>query len=309
MAAPLTRHDGPRAAGVADARFRRGWFLGHADRRAHIDGVALADMRPTVPAREVAAHGHEDAHFVVVHRGVYASSARGMPAACSGPAIVFNPPGTQHRDHFATLDGARFLTVSLEAARWHAVAGADASDAAVRLPSSALPAAYRMWRELLRSDDATALVVEAELLELLSRAHARERRATSPATCAPAWLVRARARIEDAPAQVPSVAELAREADLHPVYLARAFRRAYGASPGEFLRRHRVDAAIAGACAGREPLAELAQRCGYVDQSHMHHAVRAATGLTPAALRRLGRLEVADLQERRRRVVHAAVPT
>ncbi|HZV37663.1 MAG TPA: helix-turn-helix transcriptional regulator, partial [Pseudoxanthomonas sp.] len=105
---------------------------------------------------------------------------------------------------------------------------------------------------------------------------------------------------------VPGIAQLAREADLHPVYFARAFRRAFGCSPGDYLRRRRVELAISAVCAGRSPLAEIALGCGFVDQSHMTHALRRDTGMTPRTLRRLGRLEVADLQERRRRRVQAA---
>lgn len=274
----------------ATSRFAPGQFLGQAGRRRRFDAATLADMRPTVPAHEVEMHHHDDAHFVVVHRGAYASSARGMPAVCDVPAIVFNPPGTQHRDCFASLEAARFLTISIAAPAWKAATAGRADEAgfARRLPATALPAAYRIWRELLAGDDVSPLVVATELHALL--AYAEQGDAKRAAIAVPAWLHHARARIEDAPGDVPTVADLAREAGLHPVYLARAFRRAYGCAPGELLRRRRVEAAIAAVCAGRGALPEIAQRCGYADQSHMHLAVRRATGLTPGALRGLGSL-------------------
>ena len=79
-----------------------------------------------------------------------------------------------------------------------------------------------------------------------------------------------------------------------------------GGSPGDYLRRRRVELAIAGVCAGRQPLAEIALACGYADQSHMTHALRRDVGMTPHALRALSRLQVANLQDRRRRRAHAA---
>ena len=104
---------------------------------------------------------------------------------------------------------------------------------------------------------------------------------------APRWLARARERLDDAPADVPTLGALAREAGIHPVYFARAFRRRYGASPGEYLRRRRALAAAALLQAGRLSPAEVAACCGFVDQSHLTRALRSALRITPAALRAL----------------------
>ena len=106
---------------------------------------------------------------------------------------------------------------------------------------------------------------------------------------------------------MPGIAELARKAGLHPVYFARAFRRAFGCSPGDYLRQRRIDLAIAGLCGGTRPLAEVAGDCGFADQSHMSHSLQRAIGLSPLQLRRLSRLQVANLQERRRRRAQAVV--
>lgn len=286
-------------------RFAPGHFLGDRHLRRRVAGIELADMRPTVPRHEVRTHTHEEAHLLVLHSGAYLSSARGMPEVCTEPVVILNPPGTQHRDCFHSLDGARFLTLSLDDALWRGVANARPLSAqAVRLSALALPAAYRAWRALLDFDDASALAIEAEVLELLARASTRDGEPSPEA--AAGWLQRARERLHDDAGNVPGIAQLAREADLHPVYFARAFRRAFGCSPGDYLRRRRVELAISAVCAGRSPLAEIALGCGYVDQSHMTHALRRDTGMTPRALRRLGRLEVADLQERRRRRLQTA---
>ena len=286
-------------------RFAPGQFLGDRQVRRRVGGIELADMRPTVPRHEVQAHTHDEAHLLVLHRGAYLSSALGMPAVCTEPVVLLNPPGTHHRDCFHSLEGARFLTLSLDAALWRE--GADARPMpprALRLSALALPVAYRAWRALLDFDDASALAIEAEVHELLARA--AEREGEPPPEAGAGWLRRACERLRDDAGNVPGIAELASEADLHPVYFARAFRRAYGCSPGDFLRRRRVELAIATVCAGRLPLAEVALACGYVDQSHMTHALRRDVGMTPHALRTLSRMQVADLQERRRRRAQAA---
>jgi AraC family transcriptional regulator len=287
-------------------RFAAGEFLGDRQTRRRFAGIELADMRPTVPRHEVHAHTHDEAHLLVLHRGAYLSSAAGMPAVCHEPVVILNPPGTHHRDCFHSLEGARFLTISLDPALWHlADTGTALPMHALRLSSLALPGAYRLWRRLLDVDDASRLAIEAEVQELLARsagAIAAAGRASDSA-----WLARARARLQDDVGNVPGIADLAREADLHPVYFARAFRRAHGCSPGDYLRQRRVEAAIVALCGSARPLADVAGACGFADQSHMSHALQRATGISPLQLRRLSRLQVANLQERRRHRVQAGV--
>lgn len=293
-----------RGHGAESMRFAPGQFLGDQQLRRRVAGIELADMRPTVPQHEVHVHTHEEAHLLVLHSGSYLSSAHGMPDVCVEPVVILNPPGTHHRDCFHSLEDARFLTLSLDAAMWDDINAALPMPAqAVRLSALTLPIAYRAWHASRDSDDASSLVIEAEMQELL--AHAAFADATLPAHV-PAWLQRARERLCDDVGNVPSITELASEADLHPVYFARAFRRIYGASPGEYLRQRRVELAVSVLCGGHLSLADVAQACGYVDQSHMTHALRRDVGMTPRALRQLSRLQVANLQDRRQRRAQTA---
>ena len=283
-----------------------GQFLGDRQSRRRVAGIELADMRPTVPRHEVHTHTHDEAHLLVLHRGAYLSSARGMPAVCNEPVVLLNPPGTHHRDCFHSLDDARFLTVSLDNALWtQATAGAAVPLHATRLSALALPEAYRLWHRLIEFDDTSALAIEAEVQALLARSAGVSEVAAEASGST--WMARARARLQDDVGNVPGIAELAREAGLHPVYFARAFRRAFGCSPGDYLRQRRIELAIARLCGGTRPLADVASACGFADQSHMSHALQRAVGLSPLQLRRLSRLQVANLQERRRRRAQAAV--
>lgn len=71
-------------------------------------------------------------------------------------------------------------------------------------------------------------------------------------------------------------------------HFRRAFRQAYGLSPGQFGRILRYRRAIEQARAG-ESLAMTAYRAGYADQPHFNRESHALTGLTPReAMRRLG---------------------
>ena len=116
----------------------------------------------------------------------------------------------------------------------------------------------------------------------------------------PAWLLRVCERLRDAAGDVPGIATLAEDAGVHPVYLARVFRRWRGCSPGEFMRESRIDRAIVRIAGSARSLAEIALDCGFADQSHMSRAFMSSTGMAPRQLRALRRLQVANLQDRRR---------
>lgn len=264
--------------------FGRGMFYGATERRQRIgDGdaaIELAELQPTVPEHAVETHTHSDAHFVLVLSGRYLSSARGMPAISRGPALVYNPPGTTHRDCFRGLDGARFLTVSLSAA---AVAGRDLPEDAVRADARGELAAQALRAELHRWDDVSALAVDAGVQALFDTLQRRHRLESDDG---PAWLARARERLHDDCAQPPRIEELARIAGVHPVAFARAFRRRYGRSPGEYLRECRLERAAGLLRDRRLSLAEIAARAGFVDQSHFTRSFRRGFGCTPGAWRR-----------------------
>ena len=85
--------------------------MGHSIRQQATADIALAQLRPTIPEHEIHRHQHGDMHLVLLLAGPYASDARGMPAVCVEPALIFNPPGTEHRDRFKSLEGL-FLTGS-----------------------------------------------------------------------------------------------------------------------------------------------------------------------------------------------------
>jgi AraC family transcriptional regulator len=72
---------------------------------------------------------------------------------------------------------------------------------------------------------------------------------------------------------------------VHPHHLARAFRRHRGASVGGTLRRLRAERG-AELLRGPLPLAEVALRVGFSDQSHFTRCFGRVYGTTPGAYRR-----------------------
>ena len=79
--------------------------------------------------------------------------------------------------------------------------------------------------------------------------------------------------------------EMARAAGTSVRGLERAFDRDYGLSPRQYLRRLRMQTACQLLVSTRSPLAQVADRCGFADQSHFNRDFKRMTGMTPRAYR------------------------
>ena len=79
----------------------------------------------------------------------------------------------------------------------------------------------------------------------------------------------------------PRVSDIAKDLGVSPVALVRAFKRAYGLPPLEWLNLKRINVARAQLRRGR-PFVDVAFDLGYADQPHFNRRFKAATGLTPS---------------------------
>lgn len=82
------------------------------------------------------------------------------------------------------------------------------------------------------------------------------------------------------------LAELAAVAGLSPFHFSRAFKAAMGETPRARVTALRIERAKELLSRQDLPLAEIAQFCGFADQSHFTGLFRQWTGMTPGAWRR-----------------------
>jgi AraC-like DNA-binding protein len=85
------------------------------------------------------------------------------------------------------------------------------------------------------------------------------------------------------------VANLSALLDLSEAHFSRAFRLAYAEPPHAYIVRRRVEFAAQLMLASRDPLSEIALKCGFHDQAHLSKQFRRFTGAPPATWRRLHR--------------------
>jgi AraC family transcriptional regulator len=108
----------------------------------------------------------------------------------------------------------------------------------------------------------------------------------SPDQTAPPWFGRVKELLHEGFHEPLRMGDLAREAGVHPVHLARVFRKFENRTPGEYQQRLQVRAACELLQDAEWPLAVIAAECGFADQSHFTRLFRRMTGTTPAQFRR-----------------------
>lgn len=147
----------------------------------------------------------------------------------------------------------------------------------------AIGVALRLLDEFENFDASSSLIVDGLTLEMLGVCD----RLSRSDSAIPRWL-RGVSEILTERCTAPwNLTDLAAEAGVHPVYLAGTFRRHFGCTVGQFVRRQRIQLACRLLGNTRQTLSEIAVRCGFADQSHFNRVFKRHVGLTPAAYRRL----------------------
>ncbi|MEM9556007.1 MAG: AraC family transcriptional regulator [Acidobacteriota bacterium] len=254
-------------------------------RELRCGSVRLTESRHRA-ASTIACHAHRRATLTMLVQGSFEESyAARRDIVCVAPAVHVRPAGEPHRDRMGTA-GAVNLVLELDDHRLEQVRRHSGlfDDVRALCDVELLAVARRLHREMVIDDEATALAVEGLAMEMLARAM----RAASRGLDRPSpWLDRVRDRLHDCFLDHrPSLDELAEVAGVHPVHLARAFRHVHGVSPGEYLRRLRVDWAADELRTTTRPIAEIAADAGFADQSHLTRVFKASRGVPPGAWRR-----------------------
>ena len=243
-------------------------------------GTFPADLR-------LARHVHERAMVTVVLEGRFLERFRGADHDCRRASVLVKPPLEQHDDIFSS-DGSRQLILEpddLESSLMEPCA--PLFDRIRCFQDVAVEAVTRrlVW-ELEHRDDASDLAIEALVLDLLATAVRRRRDSDVVHGAPPPWLERAREMLHDRWDQRLELTEIAGEVGVHPAYLGRLFRRWFGVSIGGYARRVRLDRAAIELARTNAPIAAIALRHGFADQSHFTRLFKRHRGLTPLQHRR-----------------------
>ena len=101
------------------------------------------------------------------------------------------------------------------------------------------------------------------------------------------WLPRARQFLDKNGLGGVSLEEVSKAVGIHPVHLAQEFKRHYGLTVGDYIKRMKLDEARRQLGLRQRPIAKVAKQLGYYDHAHFVKVFKGFTGITPTEFRRV----------------------
>jgi AraC family transcriptional regulator len=237
---------------------------------------------------KMSSHAHKQAYLGIVLSGGYTERVEAKTRECKALTTVFHPP---EECHSVTFHDSRVRIFRIE------ISGEWCSRVCqhVKLPEEPAESdggplallALRLHNEFRSRDTWSGLAIEGLVLEMI--AELARRSAKRSGAGVPAWLDQIRRELASRPVTAPPLSELAASAGVHPVHLAREFRRHFRCTIGDFIRQARVEFACRKIAETDAPLSEVALTAGFYDQSHFSNMFRRFTGMTPTAYRAICR--------------------
>ena len=237
------------------------------------------------PNQRHAKHSHERATLCMVLQGAFTQTYSRNSFECTPSTLLFYPADEAHADSFYDLR-SRCLVIELKPSwleRFNHSSRLTTGPASFR-GGKASGLALRVYEEVRALDDFSHLAIEGLLLEIMAEISRGSRKVQVRQATTRIDLVK---ELIHSQLQEPlTLSALAKHVDLHPVYLAQAFRKACGCTVGEYVRRLRIEFACRELTDPNNTISEIATAAGFFDQSHFTRTFKRLIGVTPAQFRK-----------------------
>jgi AraC family transcriptional regulator len=228
-------------------------------------------------------HSHRAAALSLVLAGGFEERAGEDRFLCGALSVLFKPPDLPHSNRYGPA-GARTLLVALEDEAFAQLGSHLPATPDRAIPIDRALAARALW--LFAGDGDRIVDRDLDWEELFAEILDRTAASSGGDSLRPRWLKGVEERLEHSFAEPIRLSTLAEEAGVHPVHLARTYRRHHHCSIGDALRRRRMEHAVERLRSGVTDLARLALECGFSDQSHFARNFRREVGTSPGRFRR-----------------------
>lgn len=244
----------------------------------HVPGVHLTES--AYPALfNTPLHLHNCATHFLILEGLVREHCGNISSDHSSGDLMYFPPDEPHREEMRGCKGVLIEVVPElveQSVGWNSLPRYS-----MGLGPPGFVLASRMLAELRYADQYSPAVIQALAVELLvALCRTRKSRESTPP-----WVKRVTEYLTT-PGMRPSLRDLAKEVGVHPVSVARAFRRHYGCTIGEFVRINRIQAACEMLRHSRLTIGEIAHETGFADQSHFTRCFRKVMGVSPGEYKR-----------------------
>jgi AraC family transcriptional regulator len=272
------------AGRMAKPKFEAGRFYGAVVNQWKVGNLSFSESVYR-PGAQIKRHVHSRPYFSILLYGGYREIYSGGVRECGPATAVLHAPGEVHSDQFLGGGGRIFRFEIVDEAD-SCLARQICATVEVRNGQVRCLAARLYW-ESRSLDCFSPLAAEALALEIISEATRNTFKEDNCGT--PSWLVQAIELLHETLPDNLTVKQIANMVGVHPVHLARVFRRRYRCSIGEYARNWRVEVASRQLATSTGPIARVAADAGFADQSHLCRTFKTVSGLTPNEFRMIFR--------------------
>ena len=263
-----------------DRRAFAGYEVGH---RRFVD-LAVTEMAYR-PEQKIPHHSHDRSYISVVLRGSYTEHCNTTSLDVLPGHVILHAAGESHSNCFHKV-GGRLLNLELSPAFWARIAelgGIRANSRRILRSSYALQLGLKLQKELASSDPASSWAMEGLMMELVAETFRDRMPKVKADRCV--WLDTVMEVLKCRYNERITLNQLAACVSVHPVHLARAFRKRHHCSVGDYIRKLRIEAACRELRRPDVPIAEVALSTGFSDQSHLCRVLKQHTGMSPGQIR------------------------
>ncbi len=261
-------------------------FSGRELQRRQFEGFAVFESLYR-SNQHIPKHSHEQTYISIVLRGSYTEQCGPTVWDCETGQTILHTAGECHSNRFHR-SGGHVLNLQLFPSlvtRLCECDGVSMDNRTLFRSSYAMQLGLRLHKEVSSFDPSSALAIEGLTMELLAEVFRQRETELKSRGCD--WL-ESITEILHARFQEPlTLGELAGCVRVHPVHLARAFRKRYLCSVGGYLRKLRIEAACRELLNSDTPIVEIALRSGFSDQSHLCRTLKQYTGMSPRHFRQV----------------------
>jgi AraC family transcriptional regulator len=239
------------------------------------------------PNQKIPEHSHEQTYISIVLRGSYTEECGSTAWECATGQTILHVAGECHSDRFHR-NGGQVLNLEIFPsflARLCECGSVSTGSRTLLRSVYAMQLGLRLHKEVSDCDPWSALTIEGLTMELLAEVF--RQRASRLKSQGRDWLGKVTEILHAKFPEPVMLSELAADVNVHPVHLARAFRKRYLCSVGDYLRKLRIDAACRALLNSDTPIADIALRSGFSDQSHLCRTLKQYTGMSPRHFRRV----------------------
>lgn len=225
-------------------------------------------------------HAHENMHFCMIFQEGKAETKSATKYSQKGGSIFFYHSNEAHRWSTSELI-SKGINIEIGTDFLHKYDFTEtAIKQAIESRINAKSLMLRIRQEMLLNGSESHLSIESLLLELVSpqeNDHIRK---------LPHWVIALEQLLAENWDSKMTLSEIAQILQIHPITISKNFKKYFGSTLGEYIRKLRIENSIKLIKSSNLSLSQIAFECGFADQSHFIRLFKSHTGFLPKDFRK-----------------------